>query len=177
MSEKSVRFDLEPSPVDRLELRGILDSEVVETDKEFPDHREHFLKITELPEDLSVGSSEDERRLYDITYYLRKEQEPGQRYQIQVRELADSINRSLVFEFEYFDESRERVDFAVSRLLDSVKRIIEDLDDDRYEEFRLSSELYGCDIARLYEEDTTSTIDEEAETIATNNGVLDPDKL
>lgn len=173
MSEK-VTFDLDPTPVDRVKLKGVL-SESAKHDREFEDHREHYLTIDELPDRLSEGLSEDKRRKFDVTYFLRKRDEEGKRYQIQVSEHSNAINRSLVFEFEYFDPEEEDVEHAVSRLLDSVKRVIEELDDDRYDEYRLTRSLYGVELEPLYEQDTTPDIEDRR--IADDEGHLIPENV
>lgn len=170
----NVSFTLDPELPDRLELRGIL-SESAKHDKEFPDHRVHYLTVDELPEDLSEGPSEDERDQYDIVYYLRKRGEQGRRYQINVSEHSSSVNRSLVFQFEYFDPEVEDTEAAVSRLLDSVKRIIEQFDD-RYDRFELTRELYGHDVEPLYEQDTTPDLD-DGPPRADEQGRLIPENL
>lgn len=172
--EEKIKFDIDPEPVERIILKGTL-SEKVKRENKFEDHRKHYLTIDELPEELSQGLSEDKRRLYDITYYLRKREEKGERYQVKVKELADSINRSLAFEFEYFDPENEDLENAISRVLDSIKKIIKNLDEDRYQEFHLTREVYGVELKSLFERDTEPGLEEEE--IATQEGILKPEKL
>lgn len=173
MSE-NVTFDIEPTPVDRVKLKGVL-SESTKRDQEFEDHREHYLTIDELPDRLSEGLSEDKRRKYDVTYFLRKRNEEGKRYQVQVSEHSNAINRSLVFELKYFDPAEEDVERGLSRLLDSIKRVVEELDDDRYDEYRLSESLYGVELEPLYEQDTTPEIEDRR--IASEDGRLLPENV
>lgn len=154
-----VAFTLDPELPDRLELRGVL-SESAKHDKEFEDHRVHYLTVDELPAELSEGLSEDERDQFDVVYYLRKGGEQGRRYQVRASEHSTSINRSLTFELEYFDPETEDTEAAVSRLLDSVERVVEHLDGDRYDRFELTRELYGHAVEPLYERDTTPELDD-----------------
>lgn len=172
--QNKVEFTVEPEPVNRIVLKGVL-SEDAKRDNKFEDHRKHFLTIDELPDELSQGLSEDKRRLYDITYYLRKRDEKGERYQVKVKELADSINRSLVFEFEYFDKEEEDIEHAVSRLLDSIKEIIQNLDQERYKKFLITEEVYGVNTEPLFNKNTTPDLEDDI--ISSEDGVLDTDKV